>query len=457
MRATSRLVAVGILVVATFAQSGAVGAENYLQGCPRRNPAHVYDRYEGNDPRVRVEMVDGSRMLVVVPPAYETSNRRYPVVWLFHGGLNFEDCFLTETDLLAFTANDPDDRQVIFAIPDGTEAPAWADARDGSLHNETRFLTMFIPTVDARYRTIADGRHRAIAGFSAGGLGAMHLAARYPDRFAAAAALSGLVAWNETQWFALLAGNIVQYVLPFVGGGTPGVEGIWGDPVTQAIWWRDFDPVTLAPNYGGTRVSIFTGNGVPCDLQDVPDEVTTPVSELELEALREASLLSAALTRADVAHVFHRTDCGTHTYRYVERQLHAWLPTLFSAFGAPRPASFDHRRAVSSFSVWGWTFVADPRRAPEFLDVTDASATGVTVTGSGVERVTTAGYFRPGSEIALSGAVEPNAVADPSGRVTFHVDLGPPHEFQQYTPAARAQEALGDYWTSKTVRLSPSS
>ena len=459
MRRPLNAAVIAITSAFLFAVTPAQGsvAADYFQGCPRRNVLQNFDRYEGNDPRVRVETVDGTRMLVVVPPAYETSIRRYPVVWLFHGGLNFEDCFLTETDLLAFTANDPDERQVIFAIPDGTAAPAWADARDGSFRNETRFLEMFIPALDTRYRTIPDGRYRAIAGFSAGGLGAMHLAARYPDRFAAAGSLSGLVAWDETQWFGLAAGNFIQYVFPLSDGNLPTVEGVWGDPVTQAIWWRDFDPVSLAPNYGGVRVSIFVGNGIPCDLEDIPDEITTPVSELEIEAAREASLLSEALEGADVEHAFHAADCGTHTYRYVEQQLHAWLPTLSSAFGAPRPASFDHRRAVGSFSVWEWSFVADPRRAPEFLDVSDGSCSGVGLTGSGRTTVTTAPCFAAGSRVALTGAVEPSVLADETGRIAFHVDLGRPHGYQQYTPVARAREALGGYWASASVRFDPSS
>jgi hypothetical protein len=43
--------------------------------------------------------------------------------------------------------------------------------------------------------------------------------------------------------------------------------------------------------------------------------------------------------------------------------------------------------------------------------------------------------------------------ADAEGRLTFTVDLGPAHTAQQYTPAARALEAAGGYWTSRVVRF----
>jgi putative tributyrin esterase len=47
--------------------------------------------------------------------------------------------------------------------------------------------------IDATYRTLADARHRGIAGLSMGGFGAMALAVEYPDLWAAAASHSGPV------------------------------------------------------------------------------------------------------------------------------------------------------------------------------------------------------------------------------------------------------------------------
>jgi S-formylglutathione hydrolase FrmB len=51
-----------------------------------------------------------------------------------------------------------------------------------------------VARVDSAYRTRADRAHRAVGGLSMGGYGAMTLALRYPDVFAAAASHSGVLA-----------------------------------------------------------------------------------------------------------------------------------------------------------------------------------------------------------------------------------------------------------------------
>jgi hypothetical protein len=144
-------------------------------------------------------------------------------------------------------------------------------------------------------------------------------------------------------------------------------------------------------------------------------------------------------------------SCGVHQYYdVVVRELHDWLPTLAHTFGTRPPVNFRYRNAEPSFSAWGWSFTADPRRAPEFLDVTDASCSGVTLTGSGTTTVTTGQCFPPGAPVTVGGA---NLIADRTGRVHFTADLGLPHSAQQYTVAGTAAELAGGatYWTTARV------
>lgn len=81
----------------------------------------------------------------------------------------------------------------VLAVPDGNGAhhddTEWADALDGSDRVETRLLREVVPAVEGRHRR--DAAHRAIAGFSMGGYGAMNLALRHPDVFGAVASISG--------------------------------------------------------------------------------------------------------------------------------------------------------------------------------------------------------------------------------------------------------------------------
>ena len=106
--------------------------------------------------------------------------------------------------------------------------------------------------------------------------------------------------------------------------------------------------------------------------------------------------------------------------------------------------------------MWGWTFAADPARAPEFLDVRHASATGLTVTGSGTESIVTASQFSPGTRVRIAGAgSEPQIVrADPAGRLAFMIDLGRAHALEQGTLAEVAAAAAdAGYFVTRRIHF----
>lgn len=153
----------------------------------------------------------------------------------------------------------------------------------------------------------------------------------------------------------------------------------------------------------------------------------------------------------------HVTDFygnGIHTAPYWERDLHVFWPQMEAAFGSAPPDSFDYRTADASFSVWGWSFSADPLRAAEFLDVEDASEEGLTLRGSGVTAVETAPCFHPLQCVVVSdGEATLRIPADLEGRLSFDVDLGPAHALKQYTAAQAAAEALAgpSYWTTRAI------
>jgi hypothetical protein len=209
-------------------------------------------------------------------------------------------------------------------------------------------------------------------------------------------------------------------------------------------------------------IRLSTGNGIPCDQTDANDypeifPVFEPIAYVDTQHF------AAALDTADIPHTDEPPNigaagqpCGTHSFRYFQRYLHDFWPQMIATFGATPPASFDYRRADPTFSVWGWTFDADPARAGEFLDIRDASCNGLTVQGSGVEMITTAPCFNPGEPVRFNGGPRVRVLrADRSGRLTFGVELGPAHTLQQYTLAEVATEAAGgtDYWTTRRVAL----
>jgi S-formylglutathione hydrolase FrmB len=402
--------------------------------------------------RVATETVDGIPVSVLLPPGYDLSSEvRYPVLYIFHGGVQWHEAYLALSDIETFTAALPPQEQAIVVMPDGGLG-VYSNPRDGSPGWESFHVEKLIPFIDARYRTLADRAHRAAAGESAGGRGAMLYAARHPDLFIAAGSFSGVLdlmdakPGNPAWLFAVVAAWYAAC------GDAPNSSAPFGDPVTDEVWWRNLNPTDLAPNLGGVAVYAATGNGIPCKPEDV-------LAYQRLYPLLEPVMYSstvnfvAALQDAGVAHTSEFAVCGVHEFDYFSHSLHQFWSIMFSAFGAAPPRSFDFRSAESRFSVWGWTFGADPSRATEFLDVADASCAGVGLTGSGSTAVTTARCFTPGENVALAGAVEPSGNADSEGRITFHVDLGPPHEHQQYTVPVRTLEAAGGYWTSRMISI----
>src|SRR4051794_38691985 len=218
------------------------------------------------DPRIEHISVAGTHVNVLLPPHYHRDRGRgYPVLYLFHGAFSDEDSFSTQTNLLAFTASQPDHLQAIVVMPDGGLLPAGRDWVDGAHPQETFVIQMLLPYIDAHYRTLGDGGHRAGAGFSGGGMNAAVYAARHPELFAAVGAFSGFLDPFDPSG--------IDIVNSFVGfddelcGGTVAPDDIWGDPVAHPMGWTDHDPVHLARNLRDVSVYISSANGVPCDDQ----------------------------------------------------------------------------------------------------------------------------------------------------------------------------------------------
>ena len=130
---------------------------------------------------------------VYLPDGYESRRLHYPVLYLLHGAGGDERSWSERGHirekadrLIASGAIPP----AIIVMP-GCPACWWVDgARDRA---ETAFWSDLVPAIDLRYRTIETRGGRLVAGLSAGGYGAVRFALRYPNRIAAAAALSPAV------------------------------------------------------------------------------------------------------------------------------------------------------------------------------------------------------------------------------------------------------------------------
>ena len=386
---------------------------------------------------------------VALPPGYATSSVRYPVVYLLEVASNSASspCKTESCARLAPLLDLVRAQDVILVLPFAGGNPSYVDWRtdpDGTEKNETVFVETLIPAIDANFRTIPDRAHRAVAGVSAGGYGAMLFAIRHPDLFSSAASLSGPLD---------LAHPGVMTVQTISGVQTGDFYAAWGDPATDEVWWRNASPVDLAPSLRGISLFHSSGTGVACGPEEASTSPVLVGIERTIHETNEA--FDRRLAELGIAHTY-RERCGTHNgwaLGHWARDFEAWLESL--GFGSPRPESFAYRRADAEFSVFGWSFAADARRAAEFLDLEDVSRAGLTVTGSGLTHVLTPRLFLPNQRVCVrQGAAAAPARADRAGRLPLEVDLGEPHHLQQYTPAQRVLEAGGGYFRTVSVRFS---
>ena len=137
---------------------------------------------------------------VYLPPDYDQSTRRYPVLYLLHGYSDDETGWTQFGEVKAIA-----DRQLskeemtamIIVMPDA--GVTWyINSYDGKVNYEDFFIKEFIPHIDKTLRTRTDRQYRAVAGLSMGGMGTCILSMKHPDLFSAAAPLSAAV-WTDAE------------------------------------------------------------------------------------------------------------------------------------------------------------------------------------------------------------------------------------------------------------------
>jgi predicted peptidase len=164
------------------------------------------------------------RYAIFIPPTYSPSVR-VPLVLALHYGGNPRGAGRGVIEILVRPALA--DLGAIMVAPDSLGGP-W-----DTPENE-RAVNMLLDAVQARYSI--DGKKTAVTGFSMGGAGAWHFAAKYPERFSA--------------------------VVPVAGRPTASANG-WRLPIL-AIHSRNDDVSPIAPTE--TRIAELRKAGVQAEL-----------------------------------------------------------------------------------------------------------------------------------------------------------------------------------------------
>lgn len=127
-----------------------------------------------------------------LPPDYQATNRRYPVLYLLHGFTDDETGWTQFGEVKAIAGREMQNVKVtpmVIVMPDA--GVSWyINNHDGSVKYEDFFTDEFIPYIEDSYRIRSEKQFRAVAGLSMGGYGTLIMATKHTDLFAAAAPLS---------------------------------------------------------------------------------------------------------------------------------------------------------------------------------------------------------------------------------------------------------------------------
>ena len=247
---------------------------------------------------------------IVLPPSFASDKtRQFPVLYYLHG-LGDNEQFFVHSGAWNLTEDmweKGELKDFLIATPDGS-ADFYINSKDGKDRYEDFLLQEFFPFIEKRYRVQPGRGHRAIAGISMGGYGALHLAFRHPQLFISTSAHS-----------AALIEKLPAFLGPTPHSRRSEVLGaVFGSPPDEAFWQRN-SPLTLA------RTANLAGLKIYFDCGDEDD--------YGFEA--GATALDKILTSRHIPHEFHIYP-GRHDASYFAEHLPASLTFASHAFSDAR-------------------------------------------------------------------------------------------------------------------------
>jgi putative tributyrin esterase len=236
---------------------------------------------------------------IVLPPSFDADKtRHFPILYFLHGLGDNEQFFVHSGawNLAEDMRERGELKDFLIATPAGG-ASFYINSKDGKDRYEDFLLQEFFPFIEKRYR-VAQGRgHRAIAGISMGGYGALHLAFAHPQLFVSVSAHS-----------AALIEKLPAFLGPAPNSPRSRVLGaVFGSPPDPAFWDRN-SPIALA------RTANLTGLKIYFDCGDQDD--------YGFEA--GSAALDKVLSARHIVHGFHIYP-GRHDSSYFAEHLPASL------------------------------------------------------------------------------------------------------------------------------------
>jgi S-formylglutathione hydrolase FrmB len=286
------------------ALAGGLGFPGTAQAAGDGFGLHIVDRNE-NGGRLQYyrfatdEIAWDPAVNILLPDGYHQSGKRYPVLYLLHGGNADFRTFHLQDNIINLTAW----RDLIVVMPDASTG--WysnpVSTNSGPRNWETFHIGQLLPWVDANFRTFAEYNGRAVAGFSMGGFGALKYAAKYYGHFCSVSSHSGPASLRRDGGLVVHWANTTSAAMDLAGGSVYGVP-FWDEARVSAD-----NPIQRIPSYYNKRVFLAAGTS--------PDPVNWFDYVNETQVLAGHREFRGALGRAGIPHEWHEVP-GGHYFRH---------------------------------------------------------------------------------------------------------------------------------------------
>lgn len=238
--------------------------------------------------------------IAVLPDHYDPQDsQKYATVYLLHGLSGHFDNWTLKTKLAQTAAF----CQCIVITPEGGDGWYTDSSSKPNDKYESYIIKELIPEIDKKFRTISDRDHRAIAGLSMGGYGAIKFGLKYPEMFVVAGSFSG----------AIGAASITEKQIPGAIGRS--IDAIFGANGSDTR--RSNDPFTLIRGATAEKIKTFPFLYVDCGTEDFLFQNNREFVDLLLEK--------------KVPHEFRQLP-GGHNWKYWDAQVREFLELAFKHF-----------------------------------------------------------------------------------------------------------------------------
>jgi enterochelin esterase family protein len=212
------------------------------------------------------------RVPVYLPPSYdEDASRRYPVVYVLSGFTGRGRMIVNDNpwspglddrmDAMIAAGACP---EMILVMPDAFTRFGGSQYLNSSATGRyaDHLVNELVAWVDARYRTLAEARHRGIAGKSSGGFGALYHGFHHPDVFGAVACHSG-----DMYFEYCYRGDIPKFcaAISAAGGAQSWLAGFDARRQKRHEDLTVLNILAMAANYSPNPASPDLGIDLPCD------------------------------------------------------------------------------------------------------------------------------------------------------------------------------------------------